>query len=101
MLETEMLRLVTATLRTGSMAPAILMTAMGKKPSDLFSSFDDKSKPWALLQVMRIGCADGAMRPKEMQFVLDMTGGQITDVNQGIPVQKTLFLETGVPLPTL
>lgn len=97
--ETEMLRLVTANLRSGAVAPASLMTAMGRKPTALFSELDVKSKPWALINIARIACADTVLRPSETEFFVNLVQLSQVPANQYRVITRAVYLETGINLP--
>jgi hypothetical protein len=98
-LETEVLRVNASSLRAGAIQPAVLMSSMGKNPEELFQSLESNSKIWALMHLMRIGAADGAVRPREFEFIEKLAKSKGVAEKDWDFVKRISFLETGKVLP--
>lgn len=97
--ETEMLRAVTTTLRSGAIAPAELMAEMGKSPSMISKELSLQGRQWGLLFLARMGCADGVLRPKEQEFIQQVLTGEST-LTAAVKdlIERIIWIETGITL---
>jgi tellurite resistance protein len=96
-LETEMLRAITASMRSGATPPAALMAEMGKSTQTLLTELAPQGVLWATLFLLRMGCADGALRPKEREFIeiLAQALGQHSKESLEL-LDRVVWLETGI-----